>query len=375
MLGVARCFDDQHCTPGYVGGQTVVSPTRELPRDWRVDLDADAHGIFTGQCVQSMKTCEIFGWCPVQEDLDTMHAGLFKTKRFRNHHKEERGETEFDIIEPLYGLLNLTISIQNMIEFPLFNVSRQNILPWMTEDYVRNCIYKPNDVRDRYCPNFLIHDVLRLAGAKTYRILRHGGVIAITIKWKCNLDVSLDLCRPHYGFLHLDGRASGQFDELGPGEGWMIDMAYRLGNSLRSQSDGPRRLLFKVNGIQFIIQVTGEAGKFNLFIFTMSFGSNLALLSLAAIVCDFVLFHCTRDRKLYMKATHNVFLESKEAIANTPRIILDSISRKSDSVREKRPCHDLAYSSVIARALDDVKLTSFDDRVRREAVFSANLTE
>ncbi|THD26064.1 P2X purinoceptor 4 [Fasciola hepatica] len=327
----ARCFEDRHCRAGYIGGQSLLSPTRELPTDWITDIDADAHGIFTGECRKSTKTCEIFGWCPVQEDLDTLHAGSFKRNQTR-HREDDTRETEFDVFEPLYGILNLTISIQNMIEFPLFKVSRYNILPWMTREYLLSCTYRPNDRRDRYCPNFRIRDVFFLAGANAHRITRHGGVIAITIDWKCNLDVSLEFCQPRYGFLHLDGKESVQFDELGPGEGWCMNFARRLGNSLpfRSGAEEPKRLLYKVNGIKFLIRVTGEAGKFNLFVFTMSFGSNLALLSLATIICDFILFHFTKKRTLYTRATHDVFLESKTALAYTPKIILDSISRKKD---------------------------------------------
>ncbi|KAA0190521.1 P2X purinoceptor 4 [Fasciolopsis buskii] len=328
----ARCFDDRHCKPGYIGGQTLLSPTRELPPNWVIDTEADAHGIFTGRCVKHMETCEIYGWCPVQEDLDTLHAGVYKKRRKFWHPEDDAKETGSDVFEPLYGVLNLTITIQNMIEFPLFNISRYNLLSWMTEEYLRHCIYRPADRLDRYCPNFRIRDILLYAGANTYKVMRRGGVIAITIDWKCNLDFSLKHCRPRYGFLHLDAQDSDVLDELGPGEGSLIDVARRLGSSLPIGSGKveQRRLLYKVNGIQFLIRVTGEAGKFNLFIFTMNFGSNLALMSLAAFICDFILFHCTRKRKLYVKATRNIFLETKAALAYTPIIILDSISRKEE---------------------------------------------
>ncbi|VDP96350.1 unnamed protein product [Trichobilharzia regenti] len=64
-----------------------------------------------------------------------------------------------------------------------------------------------------------------------------------------------------------------------------------------------RRILVHVNGIQFIIRVTGIAGKFNLLSFTMRLGSGFGLLGLSKIVTDMILFHFTRDRKHYKEIT------------------------------------------------------------------------
>ncbi|KAF8563401.1 hypothetical protein P879_11549 [Paragonimus westermani] len=321
----AYCWNDNHCKAGYTAGQSMRSPCGKLPVNWVIDIDANEHGIFTGKCKTSTSSCEIFGWCPVQEDLDTLHAGYLKSsdgtelltepeeenEEHNIFHAAKRSKFGFriqepsndELYEPMTEVLNFTVFIKNTVEFPRFHVARQNVLSWMDEDYVRSCIYNPNDKLDKYCPNFRIGDILDFAGSNKYRLLRQGGTIAITIDWRCDLDWSLERCVPRYDFLHLDNTGSAQ--------GWPMEVARQLGHSKRAPA-GPRRLLTKVNGIQFLIIVTGTAGRFNLFIFTMNFGSNLALMGLASIVCDYFLFHCTRDKNRFTRATRTVLVDTDD---------------------------------------------------------------
>ncbi len=136
-----------------------------------------------GHCIKLtnssiMGRCELEGWCPVENDTD--------------------------IPEPILDALNFTIFIKNFIEFPRFNVIRKNIQANAT--YLKTCNFHPGEHEE--CPIFRVGDLLELVEKKnkTERIqmLKFGGVIRVKIDWNCNLDKSLDGCKPKYSFGRLD---------------------------------------------------------------------------------------------------------------------------------------------------------------------------
>ncbi|CAL8109166.1 unnamed protein product [Calicophoron daubneyi] len=340
----AYCHEDKHCKAGYTAGGTIRSPAGYLPTHWVIDDEADGHGVFTGRCDKEYSACEIYGWCPVQEDLDSLHAGLYRSSKSDIpwnspeeqdlaiigllRQKQRLGQKK-DITLPMDDVLNFTLFIKNAIEFPNFDIGWQNILPWMDAEYLRTCIYNREDKKDRYCPNFRIGDIIEMSGGNKYRLLRHGGEVAITINWECNLDFPLNFCLPTYNFVHLDELNSDEDDERGPGEGWPMEFAKYFGNYKTVRT---KRLLSKVNAIQFMVVTTGRAGRFSLFEFTMQAGSNYALFSLASFICDLILFNCTRDRELYDKAAHHPLDNSLKSISMiaAPYMILDSIRRSTE---------------------------------------------
>ncbi|TGZ71469.1 hypothetical protein CRM22_002621 [Opisthorchis felineus] len=316
----AFCEHDSHCVSGHTGGQSIRSPADYLPDGWKLDVEADAHGIFTGKCHQATKSCEIYGWCPVQEDLDSLHCGSYKaitepdrpTVECDDSILQSAAQVSNEVFEnfmfkPMSAVLNYTVFIKNTIEFPYFNKASQNILKWMNGTYLNTCLYNPKHEKDRLCPNFRIKDILDLSGGNAYRLLRHGGVIAITIEWMCDLDLPIERCLPRYNFHQLDGSDHDRHDHQSVIEGLSMEIQRPLSRN--------SRLFSRVNGIQFWVIVNGEAARFNLFIFTMSFGSNLALLGLASIICDYLLFHCTRDGKRYTAAARELCKENIRSIA------------------------------------------------------------
>ncbi|KER34270.1 ATP P2X receptor [Opisthorchis viverrini] len=312
----AFCEHDSHCVSGHIGGQSIRSPADYLPDGWKLDVEADAHGIFTGNCRQATESCEIYGWCPVQEDLDSLYCGAYipepdqSTVGCNDSILQSTMSNEIVngcMFKPISEVLNYTVFIKNAIEFPYFKKASQNILKWMNETYLNTCLYNPKHEKDRFCPNFRIKDMLDLSGGNAYRLLRHGGVIAITIEWNCDLDLPIERCLPRYNFHQLDGSDDGLYDHKSNIEGLSMEIRRPLSKN--------SRLFSRVNGIQFWVIVDGEAARFNLFIFTMSFGSNLALLGLASIICDYLLFHCTRDGKRYIAAAHELCKENVRSIA------------------------------------------------------------
>ncbi len=126
-----------------------------------------------------MGRCELEGWCPVENDTD--------------------------IPNPILDALNFTIFIKNFIEFPRFNVIRKNIQA--DASYLKRCNFHP--INHVGCPIFRVKDILDIVETNSdeqTKMLKLGGVIRVKIDWNCNLDKSLNLCRPEYSFRRLDAK-------------------------------------------------------------------------------------------------------------------------------------------------------------------------
>ncbi|KAA0190522.1 P2X purinoceptor 4 [Fasciolopsis buskii] len=323
----ARCSTDEHCTPGSTAGHSVQSQDAEVFDAEEIDLDDDGHGVFTGRCIHDMKVCEIYGWCPVSESTRNSkfspHASpphvvtpvnilqepfdLFTNLDFLQQHRSYWEPNSVKLSAPLFDVLNYTFFIRSAIEFPYFDVKRRNILPWMTEHYLHTCMYDPISLKNQYCPVFRVHDMIRLAGANPDRMLYFGGVIAITIDWSCDLDWSVEYCVPKYEFRQLDhmieqDKSDRLITGAGLAEGSLQEITIHYGHD-KSSDPNRYRLLLTTQGIAFIIRVTGQAGKFNLLSFTMRFGSGLALLGGATIMCDLIVFHFMSDREHFREVT------------------------------------------------------------------------
>ncbi|VDP68680.1 unnamed protein product [Echinostoma caproni] len=321
----AHCLTDAHCTPGTTAGHSIYGPDGRMFSIEDIDLNDDGHGVFTGRCLQAMQVCEIYGWCPVRAENQTSLGRVASSSRvitpinilmepytfftdleFIQRHRSAWEPSNLKLVPPFFDVLNYTLFIRNAIEFPYFDVKRRNILQWMTEDYLHSCMYDPVSPLNQYCPVFRVYDMLRLAGANPDRMIYFGGVIAITIDWTCDLDWSVEHCLPQYAFRQLDYNPDVNQSQLikgaGLAEGSHQELTIHFGHDGQNGT-GRYRLLLNSHGIAFLIRVTGQAGKFNLLSFTMRFGSGLALLSGATIMCDLIAFHFMRDRELFREVT------------------------------------------------------------------------
>ncbi|MGH0176432.1 UNVERIFIED_CONTAM: hypothetical protein FKN15_072710 [Acipenser sinensis] len=157
-----NCISNTDCTKGYTNPKS--------------------NGVQTGTCKESAKTCEVFAWCPIEKRRDAPKPAIF-------------GSAE-----------NVTVFIKNNIGFINFNYTKRNILPDMNETYLQNCIF--NRKKDPYCPKFRLRDIVKEAGEDFTEMAVEGGVIAIQIKWECNLDWLLHKCVPEYSFRRLDEKNS-----------------------------------------------------------------------------------------------------------------------------------------------------------------------
>ncbi|XP_058861939.1 P2X purinoceptor 4-like [Acipenser ruthenus] len=200
------CSSDKNCTKGYTNPKS--------------------NGVQTGTCYEFTKTCEVFAWCPTEKSRDAPKPAIF-------------GSAE-----------NVTIFIKNNIGFINFNYTKRNILPELNETYLQNCIF--NRTTDPYCPKFRLRDIVQEAGEDFTEMAVEGGVIAIQIKWECNLDWLLSKCVPEYSFRRLDEKNSHK--TLYPGLNFRFARYYK-------QNRVEARTLFKVYGIRFDVMVTGKVIK------------------------------------------------------------------------------------------------------------------
>ncbi|KAK1151489.1 P2X purinoceptor 4-like [Acipenser oxyrinchus oxyrinchus] len=242
------------CEEGPDSG-TICSSDEDCTKEY---TNPKSNGVLTGQCItfnsSSVKTCEVFAWCPIEGTRDAPKSAIFGSAK------------------------NVTVFIKNNIGFLNFNYKTRNILPWMNDTYLQNCTF--NQTTDPYCPKFRLGDIVKAAGEDFTEMAVEGGVIAIQINWECNLDWLLHKCVPEYSFRRLDEKNSNK--TLFPGLNLRFARYYK-------QTGVEERTLFKVYGIRFDVMVTGKAGKFNTIKMFTYIGSTLSYFGLAIFVVDFLL--------------------------------------------------------------------------------------
>ncbi|XP_005988644.1 P2X purinoceptor 1 isoform X1 [Latimeria chalumnae] len=230
--------------------------------------DRQGQGIMTGKCLHysaNETTCEIFGWCPVENDHNIPDPPLLK-------------EAE-----------NFTVFIKNSISFTQFRVARRNLVESINSTYLKKCIY--NKVTDPYCPIFQIGYMVNESGQDFKNLSKKGGIVGIIIDWDCNLDWSVKFCRPTYQFHRLydaskKERVSGGFN-------------FRYAKYYQDTNGTERRTLFKVFGIRFDILVHGKAGKFDIIPTMTTIGSGVGIFGVATVLCDLMLLHLLPRRNYY----------------------------------------------------------------------------
>uniref|UniRef100_A0A8C2MYB0 P2X purinoceptor n=1 Tax=Cricetulus griseus TaxID=10029 RepID=A0A8C2MYB0_CRIGR len=231
------CDSDSNCTMGSTG--------------------THSNGIGTGKCVpfnESVKTCEVAAWCPVENDAD---------------------------------------------------VPTRNILPNITTSYLKSCIY---DARtDPFCPIFRLGKIVEDAGHSFQDMAVEGGIMGIQVKWDCNLDRAASLCLPRYSFRRLDTRDLEH--NVSPGYN------FRFAKYYKDLTGNEQRTLIKAYGIRFDIIVFGKAGKFDIIPTMINIGSGLALLGVATVLCDVIVLYCMKKRYYYRDKKYKYVEDYEQGLA------------------------------------------------------------
>ena len=135
-------------------------------------------------------------------------------------------------------------------------------------------------------------------------------MIAIKIKWDCNLDLDfMTTCLPKYSFHILDE------------SGWNFRHAlYHEEN---------RRTLIKAYGIKFLISVNGQAGKFDITNTVIIIVTGLGLMGLANLMCDLILLNFSNQYREKMKEKKFEQIDITKGEEREPFSLADSIRRHS----------------------------------------------
>nr|XP_054749125.1 P2X purinoceptor 4-like [Lytechinus pictus]XP_054749126.1 P2X purinoceptor 4-like [Lytechinus pictus] len=270
-------------TPGQSKGECPEDP--KIPNaecSGPEDCDADmpitnGNGVMTGKCVNYTypdgnvtQTCEIKAWCPVEFD-----------------------KTPVTNKSVLSDAANFTVLIKNSIQFPKFKVSKRNILEDSNSTYLKQCHYSSRT--DQFCPVFTLGTIAKEIGGDFNSLAYLGAVVGIIIHWDCNLDYSLDNCRPMYTFRRLDNRNA----LIAPGYNFRYSINYK-------ENDTEFRTQTKAYGILFQVIVSGEAGKFDVVPLILNIASGLALLSLASIMADICVLYLLKKRYFYRQKKYQL---------------------------------------------------------------------
>ncbi|XP_053310923.1 P2X purinoceptor 1 isoform X2 [Spea bombifrons] len=232
--------------------------------DCRDQAFRQSQGALTGNCTAydgTNKTCEIYAWCPVENDHHVPNPPL------------------------LLEAENFTLFIKNSISFPHHRVNRQNLVEQVTSKYLKTCLYDKQ--KDPLCPVFRLGYIVEQTGQTFSELAYKGGTINIVIDWTCDLDWPVRFCKPTYHFhaLHDQNPVSKGFN-------------FRYARHYKENGTN-KRTLFKVFGIRFDVLVTGEGGKFDIIPTMTTIGSGVGIFGVATVVCDLMLLHILPKRNHY----------------------------------------------------------------------------
>ncbi|XP_019750768.1 P2X purinoceptor 1 isoform X6 [Hippocampus comes] len=270
----------------------------ELPGKHNCSSDADCeggsfkrtgHGHMTGVCDNATKTCEVLAWCPVENDHNIPDPPLLKSAE------------------------NYTLFIKNSVTFPIFGVTRSNLVEGIDATYINKCLHNTRD--SPLCPIFRLGDIVKESGFNFETIAKVGGAIGIVVDWTCNFDVDVKYCKPTYNFHGLYGNPS-ETDKARASVGYNFRYAKHY-----MEDKVPKRTLLKVFGIRIDIIVQ----------------------SLATVVCDLVLLYLLPKREFYknmkFKYTDTHGQHDSESLG------LDTSSVYFASEAKTRPGQDTARSN------------------------------
>ncbi|KAM9846869.1 P2X purinoceptor 1 isoform 3-T3 [Aulostomus maculatus] len=244
----------------------------ELHSKHNCSSDADCEGgsfkrKMTGVCLNDSRSCEVLAWCPVENDHNIPNPPL------------------------LMSAENYTLFIKNSVTFPLFGVTRSNLVEGVDSGYIRKCLHDPEEAP--LCPIFKLGDIVKLSGFNFEEIAREGGAIGIVVDWTCNFDVDVKHCKPKYNFHGLYGNPAVK-DEAKASYGYNFRFAkHYLEDKIQ------KRTLLKVFGIRIDIIVQSLARKFDIIPTLTAIGSGVGIFGVATVVCDLVLLYLLPKREFY----------------------------------------------------------------------------
>uniref|UniRef100_UPI00398F6FA4 P2X purinoceptor 2 n=1 Tax=Pristiophorus japonicus TaxID=55135 RepID=UPI00398F6FA4 len=246
------------------------------------EMELLGNGMKTGRCVtyhDSIKTCEVYAWCPV-----------------------ENGPSIRDSV--LQMAQNFTIFIKNSIHFPRFEFTKGNIQENREPGYLRSCTF--DEDTNLYCPIFPLSFIIEKAGETFDNLSKMGGILGVMISWTCDLDKAASECNPHYSFRRLDSTSKSNSSSIGYN---FRHAKYNIENGIEY------RTLIKVFGIRIDIIVHGEAGKFNIIPTIINLAAALTSVGVGSFLCDWILLTFMNKNEVYSEKKFEEVIKERNALA------------------------------------------------------------
>ncbi|KAG8455610.1 hypothetical protein GDO86_001710 [Hymenochirus boettgeri] len=268
----ALCVSDEDCNQG--------------------EMHILGNGEQTGRCILagrgSLRTCEIFAWCPLEDETAFSESLQDHVPKF-------------------------TILIKNNIHFPRFGFSKGNI---EGQGFLRNCTY--HHTLSPSCPIFTVGFIVNEAGADFTELAKKGGVIGVIINWNCNLDLHPSKCQPEYSFRRLDLQ-----NKVSSGYNYRFAKYYNMNGT-------EARTLIKVYGIRIAVIVHGQAGKFSLIPTIINLATALTSIGVGSVLCDWILLTFMNKNRMYSVRKFDEVRKLEEA--NTTGVTTVSSLQESSCV-------------------------------------------
>eukprot|EP01104_Vermistella_antarctica_P012693 TRINITY_DN3718_c1_g1_i1.p1 TRINITY_DN3718_c1_g1~~TRINITY_DN3718_c1_g1_i1.p1 ORF type:complete len:457 (-),score=94.33 TRINITY_DN3718_c1_g1_i1:109-1395(-) len=252
-------------------------------------LNQTTNGLSTGVCDNTTSLCELIAWCPVEIDSPPSASNI------------------------LNNIDTFTMFIKSTVDFTLFDLTQNNLYGTTAPVNGENL--------------FTIEQLTQLSDFSVADMALDGGLLAVIQNWDCNLDYSIDDCKP-------DPLEVVRMDN--PSKTYSVGYNFRYLVSYQSITPTGEQVytrdLYKVYGLRIIFLISGQGGKFSLVPLLINVGSGLALLSIATIVSDLILCYILPMRTFYKEIKYEDHDESEV--------------RKKKEKEEEEDYHGVSASSV-----------------------------
>eukprot|EP00696_Hemimastix_kukwesjijk_P007300 gnl/Hemi2/19242_TR6382_c0_g2_i1.p1 gnl/Hemi2/19242_TR6382_c0_g2~~gnl/Hemi2/19242_TR6382_c0_g2_i1.p1 ORF type:complete len:383 (-),score=87.09 gnl/Hemi2/19242_TR6382_c0_g2_i1:102-1250(-) len=225
-----------------------------------------AHGTMNGRCVDGL--CEMWAWCPVEEDENRKAVVIEEVEHFQ-------------------------VFVKASVRFPTTTTTANRLLNTAN-----------GTTPTRGFNLFSVKEMLNHADIEFEDVKDLGAIVGATIEFDCDLDDPNwnRHCQPAIDFFRIDAQ-----NTFSRGFNFRRSDYYFYQDS-KAKRVSQRRDLAKVYGIRFIFFLTGIGRQFSGIVLVTQLANALALLSVATLTSDFVASYLfpKRRKKEFTQAKYEV---------------------------------------------------------------------
>jgi len=225
---------------------------------------ATLNGIETGDCGADEKYCNLWAWCPPENNISPNASTV------------------------LNGVRNFTIYLKNFVRWEEYGISRNNVNGKKTPGY----------------NFFTIDDLVKGTGYSFEDIAVKGAAVGVIVKWDCDFDRAADRCQPSFDYRRLDN----------PNSLLSSGFNFRHTDVYRTDIAQEQRDLIKVYGVRLVFLTAAVGRKFNLVRLLQNIGGGLGVLFFATYFSDLICMWLLPSSSFYRNKKYmNVDEQQKES--------------------------------------------------------------